>query len=218
LEIRHLVRREREARGWSQRELANRAGVGHATVAFLERGEKEPSAKTVQQLADAFDIPVGDLFPKAGAPAATGGRRREPAQLEKESPPLETLSQIREHYSYNLSETEYLCEWFAHQVTQAQGETALTLIDAFFKTYECTTNTRGDSWQHEIERLARTIGTDDEDTLAKHSLMLQVKRQLDATAVALYEREKKIRREMGLEAAERAIDTETSTTNPLGRR
>lgn len=49
------IRAAREALGWSQSQLAKRAGIGQPTVSALERGETEaPSITTIQAIETAF--------------------------------------------------------------------------------------------------------------------------------------------------------------------
>jgi DNA-binding XRE family transcriptional regulator len=55
------VRAARKIFGWSQRELANRAGVGRNLVAITEGGYR-PSRATRDKLAAALDRDHDDLF------------------------------------------------------------------------------------------------------------------------------------------------------------
>jgi transcriptional regulator with XRE-family HTH domain len=52
------IRELREERGWSQFELAIRAGVTPGTVGNWERGKTEPKASQLHQLADVFAVPM----------------------------------------------------------------------------------------------------------------------------------------------------------------
>jgi transcriptional regulator with XRE-family HTH domain len=52
------IRELREERGWSQFELAIRAGVTPGTVGNWERGKTEPKASQLRQLADVFAVPM----------------------------------------------------------------------------------------------------------------------------------------------------------------
>ena len=56
--------RLRQAREYSQRELARRAGVDHNTVAKIESGErgKRPSAEVLAKLAAALGVPLQELI------------------------------------------------------------------------------------------------------------------------------------------------------------
>ncbi|MCH7876301.1 MAG: helix-turn-helix transcriptional regulator [Gemmatimonadetes bacterium] len=61
------VRELREARGWSQRELARRAGVRAATVSHLESGKaKSAGFETLEKLAAALGCDPGYLIVKSG--------------------------------------------------------------------------------------------------------------------------------------------------------
>lgn len=53
------IRTQRQARGWSQSELASRCGIHQATISHLEnlkRGDNPPSSHTLERIAAAFDI------------------------------------------------------------------------------------------------------------------------------------------------------------------
>jgi transcriptional regulator with XRE-family HTH domain len=56
------LKKRRLERAISLSELARRAGVSKATLSALERGIGNPSVDTVWALAEALNIPFGDLF------------------------------------------------------------------------------------------------------------------------------------------------------------
>ncbi len=56
------IRLFRQKRRLSQRALAELAGISPGYVALLEKGEKYPSAKTVERLAEILQTPVARLF------------------------------------------------------------------------------------------------------------------------------------------------------------
>lgn len=58
------LRLARELRGWSQRELADRAGLKQAQISRLESGKREPRLSTVRALADALGVDSDRIFPK----------------------------------------------------------------------------------------------------------------------------------------------------------
>jgi len=68
------VRRARQARGWTQAQLADAAGFSANYVARLERGELGPSFFVATQLSAALDIDVATLIHPAAPPRTT--RRR----------------------------------------------------------------------------------------------------------------------------------------------
>lgn len=55
------LRRIRTLNALTQEQLARRAGVQTATVARIERGEREPHMTTVRKLADALDVHPREL-------------------------------------------------------------------------------------------------------------------------------------------------------------
>jgi transcriptional regulator with XRE-family HTH domain len=62
---------EREARGWSQADLAARAGVSRAMISKIERGEASPTATILGRLSGALEITMATLLARA---EAAGGR------------------------------------------------------------------------------------------------------------------------------------------------
>lgn len=61
-----IIRRLREAKGWSQEELAAAADVGRATIQRVERGRVVPSRETLRALASALDVDARHLVQRTG--------------------------------------------------------------------------------------------------------------------------------------------------------
>jgi molybdate-binding protein/DNA-binding XRE family transcriptional regulator len=61
-QVTNHVRRYRQSRGWTQSELAERAGVSRAAVSAIEVGRLLPSVSAAISLARAFGCTVEDLF------------------------------------------------------------------------------------------------------------------------------------------------------------
>ncbi|MFW0765810.1 XRE family transcriptional regulator [Trabulsiella odontotermitis] len=59
------LRLERESRGWSLSELAERAGVSRAMVHKIERGESSPTATMLGRLSGAFGLSMSTLIARA---------------------------------------------------------------------------------------------------------------------------------------------------------
>lgn len=59
------IRIERESRGWSLTELAERAGVSRAMIHKIERGESSPTATLLGRLSGAFGISMSMLIARA---------------------------------------------------------------------------------------------------------------------------------------------------------
>jgi transcriptional regulator with XRE-family HTH domain len=64
-QISQRLKLEREARGWSQSQLAERSGVAKASISKIERGEMSPSAGLLVRLAAAFDLTLAALLVRA---------------------------------------------------------------------------------------------------------------------------------------------------------
>lgn len=56
------IRIERESRGWSLNELAERAGASRAMIHKIERGESSPTASMLGRLSGAFGISMSTLI------------------------------------------------------------------------------------------------------------------------------------------------------------
>lgn len=55
------LKRLRESRFLTQRELAGKAGVGVSTIVRIERGQQRPTFKTVKRLASALGVEPSEL-------------------------------------------------------------------------------------------------------------------------------------------------------------
>jgi transcriptional regulator with XRE-family HTH domain len=59
------IRLERETRGWSLAELAERADVSKAMISKIERGEASPTAALLGRLSGAFSLTLSTLLARA---------------------------------------------------------------------------------------------------------------------------------------------------------
>ncbi len=57
-----IVRHHRKILGWTQNELAAKAGLSIEMINRIEGGRVVPSLRTVEGLASLFDLPVRDMF------------------------------------------------------------------------------------------------------------------------------------------------------------
>lgn len=71
LDLGGRLRRERETRGLSQRELARRAGISNATVSQIESNTISPSVGALKRILDALPMALADFF----AETAEGGEQ-----------------------------------------------------------------------------------------------------------------------------------------------
>ncbi|MGN6357708.1 MAG: helix-turn-helix domain-containing protein [Novosphingobium sp.] len=56
------VRRLREAKGWSQEDYADRAGIHRTSVSDIERGRRNPTVTVVKKLAKPLEVSPGSLL------------------------------------------------------------------------------------------------------------------------------------------------------------
>jgi transcriptional regulator with XRE-family HTH domain len=56
------IRLLRSERGWTQVYLAVHTGLGRTFISDVERGAKEPCLRSLETLADGFDISLAQLF------------------------------------------------------------------------------------------------------------------------------------------------------------
>ena len=62
------LKRLREAKGWSQEELADHAGVHRTYVSGVERGIRNPTVTVLLKLAQGLEAPLWELVREAVAP------------------------------------------------------------------------------------------------------------------------------------------------------
>lgn len=55
------VKEIRKSKGLSQRELGEKMGITQQTIAQYERAIEQPKLTTVRKLAEALDVPIGEL-------------------------------------------------------------------------------------------------------------------------------------------------------------
>lgn len=73
------IRKEREARGWSLSDLAERSGVSKAMISKVERGESSPTATLLGHLSGAFGITLSTLLARAEGAGSRVARAGEQA-------------------------------------------------------------------------------------------------------------------------------------------
>ena len=61
-QLKNCLKVDREARGWSQGELARRLGVSRQTVNAVETDKYDPSLPLALRMAKLFAVSVPDLF------------------------------------------------------------------------------------------------------------------------------------------------------------
>jgi transcriptional regulator with XRE-family HTH domain len=102
-----LVKRARKGLGWTQRDLADRLGVGQQAVSGWERGMSCPSAAMVRQVLELLDLDVDSLRNARGGSDATAdeaSRVRTPVRpLATRLPVQELPPEVFEQFSADLA-------------------------------------------------------------------------------------------------------------------
>lgn len=52
----------REAKGWSQEELADRAGLHRTYISAVERAVRDPTLTVIARIAKALKVPISELL------------------------------------------------------------------------------------------------------------------------------------------------------------
>jgi transcriptional regulator with XRE-family HTH domain len=74
--IAQALKHWREVRGISQRDLADKSGVGYASIARIETGRQDPTVSLFSRLAEALEISLADLVTEAKASRPARKRAR----------------------------------------------------------------------------------------------------------------------------------------------
>ena len=61
------IKKFRKQKGYTQKQLAEKAGISRTALIRYENGETSPSIQILQQIAAALDVSVSDIFPLASA-------------------------------------------------------------------------------------------------------------------------------------------------------
>ena len=68
--IGETLKRWRKIRGLSQWDLADKSGVGYASIARIETGRQDPTVSMLTRLAEGLEIPLVDLLTGPKKPAS----------------------------------------------------------------------------------------------------------------------------------------------------
>ena len=95
-EIGGRLRRERRARGWSLRKVADEVGVSASLISQVETGKTQPSVATLYALASLMSVSVDDLLglETSREPLSSGGSHLD-LQRAAENPSIEMENGVR---------------------------------------------------------------------------------------------------------------------------
>ena len=114
--------RMRDDKGWSQEELAERAGISPTTVVHLERDAQLPRMPTLRKLAGAIGVSVQEL-------AEGEAGRSVPLGLEV----LQTLREMQDLYAPGRGTT---LDWSKRDLERIAGMVASVALGAFVAELE----------------------------------------------------------------------------------
>lgn len=60
--VRRNIVRIRQKKGWTQEKLAFAADVSKSGMCFIESGQRSPTVKTLEKIAEALKVPISELF------------------------------------------------------------------------------------------------------------------------------------------------------------
>ena len=86
----------RKERGWTQPQLAERLGITVMMVTYLERQAKNPTAKTVEQIAQVFGVPINALLGSAKIVSNGAHKPGPPSRLEELTEQLAQLPRSKQ--------------------------------------------------------------------------------------------------------------------------
>ena len=75
------IRQLRNARGWTQQELADRAELDYKYLGAIERGERNVTVDNIEKVAAGFDLEVHQLFLFSSAGEALPDQRMTEAKI-----------------------------------------------------------------------------------------------------------------------------------------
>jgi len=75
LNVIRMLRQERERRGLSMNEVAQRAGLSHSIVSLVERDLRNPSLDTLLRIAEVLNRDLGKIISRARRSAIRGKMR-----------------------------------------------------------------------------------------------------------------------------------------------
>lgn len=178
------IRRLREERDLNQAQLAVLVGTGPAAISRIETGKQNPNSATLSRIAQALDVEVADLFPKAQAPL--------PLELVEDPPKRGSVSLTRQ-----LDDWHHFFELVAERWTREVHSGALFATSDGAIAYSIAANT-------EAAQLFEIIG----------SRLLPTADGLSPESVAKNERRKLERSISWLDTAIEAVNKATRAAAP----
>jgi transcriptional regulator with XRE-family HTH domain len=104
------IKRLRIEKGWSQDELGKKLGLDQGTISKMERGESDPTAKTLRMLKEIFGVNTDWIL--------TGKGPKHPLPLETNEEITEILDDFAENESFMIAVLAYAYDYKAKHLKE----------------------------------------------------------------------------------------------------
>jgi transcriptional regulator with XRE-family HTH domain len=100
------LRKLREEKGDTQKQLARVLNVSESTIGMYERGEREPNFETLNKIANYFGVPVDYLMGRTENPKSKKITFEDLDKDERDF--VEQVREVAAEYGYELSDPEFV--------------------------------------------------------------------------------------------------------------
>lgn len=159
------IKKFRKQKGYTQKQLAEKAGISRTALIRYENDETSPSIQILQQIAAALDVSVSDIFAGTGADNRIADLHRE---IQKRDRTITELEPDCEHIMNMHQGNQYfeklqivqgkldkraLLEGLAEEASEL-AQAALKLIRAMGSSKNVTPTSEKEAWEHLYEEIA----------------------------------------------------------------
>ena len=159
------IKKFRKQKGYTQKQLAEKAGISRTALIRYENGDMSPSIQILQQIAAALNIPVSDIFPGTGADNRIADLHREIqkrdrtiTELEPDCEHIMNMHQANQYFEklqivQDKLDKRALLEGLAEEASEL-AQAALKLIRAMGSSKNVTPTSEEEAWEHLHEEIA----------------------------------------------------------------
>lgn len=159
------IKKFRKQKGYTQKQLAEKAGISRNSLIKYENGDMSPSIQILQQIAAALDVSVSDIFPGTGADNRIADLHREIqkrdrtiTELEPDCEHIMNMHQANQYFEklqivQDKLDKRALLEGLAEEASEL-AQAALKLIRAMGSSKNVTPTSEEEAWEHLHEEIA----------------------------------------------------------------